>query len=197
MAYPIADELAAWMVAQRLLAAVPEDLTALETALLAAIAGWEGDTYWTPFLAEAGTRRFDGPQGYRLFPPVGILSLSSLTVGGTALTEDDDYVLMDPKLGRYAYQSIEFTGWVAGGRRLVVATGVFGCATELPADARLAILSKAAAGISTDSTSTGALKREKAGPVEYEYDVSGGAATKVSQLEATYAAAVKRYRRMV
>jgi len=198
VALPTGAQLAAWMVGQRLLATIPEDLSVLDGAMAAAILAFEGATFWSPFLAGAAvTRRFDGPGGYDLYPGVGILSVNSLKVGGTLLTEDVDFFLQDRKLGRYAYQRIEFAGYVVGDRRVVEIAGVFGAAQEIPDDVLLALLSKAAAGVSTDSTSTGALKREKAGPVEYEYDVSGGATTKAAQLLATYDGAVAAWRRMV
>lgn len=196
MPYPNGADLAAWMVAQKLLTEVPEDLAAQDGAIAAAASAFEADVGWGPFLAgPSETRLLDGPGGFRLDLPTAALSVTAVAIGGAPLVPNVDFFLENPVPGG-PYRTLSFAGFVPRFRRLVSVTGTFGYCLSVPADVRLALLSHAAAGFSTDTMESGAVKTMKAGPVEYDYEVSAGARLKPAQMLALYAAAVDRYRRI-
>jgi hypothetical protein len=172
----------------------------------AAVSEFETKTRWRPFLQEETedeVRSFDAPCGSTLYPGVGLLSVTSLSVGDTPLTVNEGFWLRH-KIADGPWLAVEFaTGWSYGvgfgygpDYRKVEITGRFGYCTELPPDVELAILSHAAAAYYQwlDSGSAGAIKREKAGPVEVEFAVEAGR-DRGSMARKTFDDVVRRYRR--
>jgi hypothetical protein len=150
------------------------DLTKTDkrAAIARAIRKWEHDSGWRPFLAneEDETRIIDGPEGRMIFPTFGILSLTSFSIDGTDYVADTSYWLQSRWGDDGPYTAIEFDGYITGARRAVELVGKFGYTLTLPEDVKDALLSYAAWGLYAQITGIdGELKREKQGPVEFEY----------------------------
>lgn len=191
MPYPDAGELAAFMVQRGIVEADGIDLDSLALAVESASQAWERDTGWFPFLAgESETRTFDGPEGRVMFLPVGLVSVSDLSVGGSAYTAGESYFLQHRVGSSGPYTAIEFGGYLTGARRVIEITGVFGYTSELPADVKQAIMSKAASDV-LDMAAAGPVVRETVGPVTYQYGDKG----RLDRLNKVYAEAVARYKR--
>lgn len=116
-AYPEAEDLAALLAATPL--DIPDTLD-FDSKVAEARDDWEARTDWLPYLADAddSERTFDPPGwgGSRTLPlGGGLVSLTSLTVDGTALVSGTDFRLRPanaPAQGR-PYTSAEFLcgGW--------------------------------------------------------------------------------------
>jgi hypothetical protein len=194
MPYPSAGDLEAFLLGRGIKGDGETDALLYADAVAAAATAWERDTHWTPFLAGAEeTRVFDGPEGRVLHLPVGVVSISDLTIGGYAYTVDSDYFLQHRFGGTGPYTAIEFGGYHTGARRLVSITGVFGYQIDLDAQVKQAILAKAAADF-IGFEDSGAVSRYSAGPVTYQYDLTAGRG-RTDRLAAMYEEAVRRYRR--
>lgn len=175
----------------------------LKDAIAVAIEKWEDDTDWHPFLAVVGEepeeRIIDGPEGRMMFPNFGIVSLAGLGIDGNDYTLNTDFYLQH-KITNGPYQAIETGFYVTGTRRAVTLSGVFGYTTTLPARAKTAILSSAAFALYPLITGLeGDIKREKQGPVEFEYQQASGESAgyqgKRGQLYRDYEEAVRYYKR--
>lgn len=127
---------------------------------------WEQATGWFPFLStrDVETRTFDGDGAETLHFHGGLVSLASLSVGGTPYTLGHQFVLGPPNADRkgkpftyldfglrdtffrnyYADNGSAFFGVSPIGLRAVSVTGQWGYCLNLPADARRAILYRAA-----------------------------------------------------
>lgn len=172
MGYPTQIELTAFLHS-RGLSCSSLSKSDLELALATAIAEWEFQTGWEPFLATSSddpeTRTIDGPEGRIIFPPFGILSLTDLSISGASLVADEDYFLQFRMPGG-PYTGIELSGYATGERRSISLTGVFGYSLSVPLDVKQAICAKVAADIYPIITGVeGDVVREKQGPVEIEY----------------------------
>lgn len=147
-----------------------------QAAITAAVRRWEMDTGWQPFLANSAdeTRTLDGPEGRIIFPNFGIVSLTSLTIDGNAFAVNDRYWLQNQIPNGGPYTTIEVDSYLTGVRRAIVMVGKFGYTLTLPAEVKSAILSYAAWMLYPQITGLdGDVKREKQGPVEFEYQQAG------------------------
>ncbi len=191
MPYPTGSDLSTYLIATGQITAAPASLLYYNDVMSAVALDWEKDTGWVPFLAGASaSRTFDGGEGYRLFLPVGIISLSALTIDGSAYTVDTDFYLAHQFKGG-PYMAVDFPFYVGGDRRAIVITGVFGYQTTLDKAVERALLMRGGREIIDSQFSTGELKKETVGPVSYEYDVS----TARDRMTSVYDDAVKRYKR--
>lgn len=154
--------------------------------LAAMIARFEELTGYRPFLGASAETEvpFDAP------PPSMVLDLkggfwevSEVRVGvtyastGTLLVPNRDYVLRPYEADgdNTGYTEIEFLCGVPDVPRSVRVKGKRGYARQIPDDAHLAILRGALAEcVMTAQGGEGAIRREKQGPVEYEYDTTAG-----------------------
>lgn len=152
-AYPTANDLQTYLTNAGLYDADQHpDLDALSKA---AATAWERVTGWIPFLS-SGTdaartfivqpRRTDNylPRwaSRRLFLQAGILSVTSITVNGTALTQGEDWDFL-PRTG--AEMAPPYTDiWLNCALAPVVITGKWGYCETLPDDVRQIILQAAA-----------------------------------------------------
>ena len=194
------DDLRSFLIDHRLVESCTAATAALGLFVAAGIEQFETDTGFSPFIADPTpqTLTLDIPDGLSAFPPVGIVSVASLTVDGSAMTQGTHYWLRHrhkPTSG--PYQCIEFGSPLYGARGGLVLSCVVGYALELPARAKLGILSWAAAEALTKlSGPSGIVRRDETGPVKYEYDTTAGRDTP-SQLRASYEEAVDDFRRWV
>jgi hypothetical protein len=143
-----------------------------KAAIARAIRKWETETGWKPFLAndEDETRIIDGPEGRMIFPGYGIISLTTLSVDGNEYVADTGYWLQNRYSDEGPYTAIEFDGYITGARRAVELVGKFGFTLTLPEEVKDALLGYAAYGLYPQITGIdGDLRREKQGPVEFEY----------------------------
>lgn len=173
-----------------------------QNAVSAAIEQWEYETGWDPFLANSvdETRIIDGPESSMIFPDFGIVSLTSLTIGTKLLSSTTEYWLQHRRPRSGPYMAIELAGYATGERRSVTLVGKFGYALTVPQDARDAILAKVAYDLySTITGIEGEVRREKQGPVEYEYQTPTGSDAKYQGtrggLVRSFDEAVARYKR--
>lgn len=138
---------------------------------------WELDSGWVPFLGSSGTLTIDSPGKRIWYPSKGILSLSSLTVGTTALVQNTDYWLDNP-LDNGPFTSISLRASWSVDHHNWVAVGVFGFTNTLPVGVKRALLAKGADRLLHDhDEDRGPITREKVGPVEFQY-AGGQAVTK-------------------
>lgn len=170
MAYPTWLDLKAFLRSRDLECS---DLTKsdYDRAVENAIEQWEFCTGWDPFISNSvdETRTIDGPEGSLIFPPFGIVALTSLTIG-SLLTVSTEYWLQHRRPDSGPYMAIELAGYATGERRSVVMVGKFGFAATCPAAVKEAILSHAAWGLYPTITGIqGDILREKQGPIEFEY----------------------------
>lgn len=127
---------------------------------------WEQMTGWLPFLStgDVETRLFDGNGGETLHFDSGLASFTSLVIGGTTYTQGQQFVLGPANAaaknrpytyldfgqrdivwrGYYANGIDNFFGLCPTGLQTVSVTGQWGYCLSLPADARRAILYRAA-----------------------------------------------------
>lgn len=113
----------------------------------AAISDFERDTGHQPFLAaaSASARYFDPPRrSCRLELDSGIAALTSLTLSGTTLTQNEDFYLWPRNASARSepWTVVEFASPVSGEPRSIVITARWGYATTLPDAAYEAILSR-------------------------------------------------------
>lgn len=167
----------------------------------ALIADFEQRTGFSPFLASGAVARRYNPPGERGDPHVlmlagGIVTLSSLKVGistsytGSGLVLGTDYRLERLRAGG-PYEIVRFRDEQYGNSESIEIVAIEGWDSTVPLDAWIAIREKAAMNVLRSGTSSPAdVKREKAGPVEYEYSESSG---QVGRVDSLYADAVTKY----
>lgn len=198
MAYPTYLDLKAYLKSNGIEVCGDVSVLAYKRAIEMAIINWERDTGWYPFNATTSeTRTIDGPEGSLIFPQFGIITVTALTIGGVALTVNEEYWLQH-QLPNGPYMAIELAGYATGERRSVAITGTFGYAATTPTGAIEAILAHAAHALYPALTGLeGDIAKEKQGPVEFEYQkpANGEYVGKRGQMLKTYEDAVKVYRR--
>ncbi len=137
---------------------------------------WESESGWTPFLPtdeDPTTEVLNGPEGRIVFPSFGIISLTDFLVDGTEYVADEGFFLQNRFNGTGPYTQIEFDGYLTGARNSISLTGIFGYALEMPIDVKQALLSYVAYDLYPQITGIdGDVKREKQGPIEFEYQQS-------------------------
>jgi len=176
-AYPYAAELGAFLYSSGLISAAPtaqQSQLFFDEAINAAVAEWERETGWVPFLSGASqTRTYDppgpspgnvqGPVGVfygvnsvggsrKLFLNAGVRSVTTVKVGvtltsaGTALTQNQDFWLRPQNATNYdrPFTYIEFGYPQYGSPQSITVTAPFGFGSTVPDDAWLAIMKKSA-----------------------------------------------------
>jgi hypothetical protein len=169
----------------------------LQGALDAASLEFERVTGWVPFGKDANDRTvFYNPPKLGTFGCVlelqrGLLSLTSLTMacnfdgtGGTALTQGTDFLLQrvdgyEGGTDNRPWTEIRFINSPVGyAARSLKVIGKFGFTDTIPADVKQAILNMAAASVVINfQGASGAIFREKQGPVEIQHDATAGRST--------------------
>lgn len=185
-------------------------------AIAAAVEQWETSVAWHPYLADAedSTRYFDPPTrpsgGGRvpgtktLYLKGGLISLTSLTVSGTAFARDlDFYTRPDNAAVRgQAITEIDFLAPLYGLPRTIAVTGRWGRVTQIPDDVWIAILDYAKSQVLPEIWRQGAeIDKIKIGPIELTPGgtTTGAAQERLKQIgdyQAAFKAAIKRKKRM-
>lgn len=175
----------------------------LGVAISAAVDSWERDTLYKPFKVEAAdtTRYFSPLESW----PNGILnlrsgyiSITSITTGlsateltGTVLTVDVDYWL-EPMGTDGPYNYVRFASYQSGVPKSIKIIGKRGYnASEIPAEAWLAVANRAALECAMQTSAAGA-SSIKQGPVT----ISGEVGSLLKGLDSQYKQAVGRYTRV-
>lgn len=200
--YPVGSDVAAAWTALGL--AVPEG-TDWDAEVAGAVAELEERTGFTPFrnLAENesgdlsdprnfGFRYFTLQESSRLDLRGGILLDLAVVVDGVALVDGTDFygVQRDP-MG--PVREIHFTTLTCSRQNGVAVSGRWGCVTSLPRTVWDALIKKAMANVLQVALGpSGAVIREKAGPVEYDYAEAGSL---LKAWTAKFDDACDRYRR--
>ena len=170
---PATDDLIALLQTTTLIGSSLADIDTLfdyAGVLASAVAQWELDTGYVPFIGAADTRLFDppGPEqgpvgvylglnnvggGRKLFVQTGLISINAVTIlisaanpTGTVVNVNDDFYLRPqaaPQYGR-PYTYLEFRVPQYGLPSSIQINGVFGYALQWPDDAWQAVLRKAA-----------------------------------------------------
>jgi hypothetical protein len=151
-AYPTATDLQTLLVTTGILdspATAPLDTLDRAGAIAAAVAEWERQTGYQPFLAAGvdSSRYYDGPESERLLLDGGLAANPTyVKVGGSTYTLNSEYwVKPDNALVKgQPIGWIEFAGVLGPTRRLIEIAGRWGYATTVPDDAWQAILAGAA-----------------------------------------------------
>ena len=199
MPYPVRADLAAYLQEQGMAPSpAPSDAT-LDRRLAAAVQGWERDSGWRPFLSTGvpETRAFHASYNGLVDLGGGLLSLASVALGTTAFALGTD--LRAEAFGGDVATALTL---LRGGAGPLAVTGVWGRVAEVPPDVFEAVLARAALSfvptLLASVGGTGAVKKETAGPVTYEYDVSVASLNrgKAGALEAVYAGALEAWRRV-
>lgn len=186
--------------------ALPAILSGISAA---AVSEWESNTGWRPFLKDSAnvTRTYDDPEGMLLDLTAGVLTITSVTVGGTVMTANTDYYAqpVDAVLNGRPYEWLEFATTLASGiPNNIKIVGRFGFSASVPQDVWFAVLMKAAImathGLATSATAaSGPLTSEQYADVAYQYaSASSGssvAADRLSRWNDSYLATVRRYSR--
>ena len=127
---------------------VLETLLDYEGAISAATYDWETDTGFTPFLMGTAdeVRYFDPTNSYQLNLCAGLLTLTSLEIDGTELTENEDFYLypLQAPLERKPFSRVQFRVFQNGLPRTIVITGRWGYQETLTDDVKQAILRRSA-----------------------------------------------------
>jgi hypothetical protein len=174
---------------------------------------FERMTGYLPFLTEGTASNMlytpASTTGYCFALPYGYTEITSVYVGGTSdddgtlLTAETDYYLM-PELGN-PYEVIYFKGIRSPGTIRIV--GKRGYSTEIPADAWLAVMQRAAyafafnAEIAVSTSDGGTVSSLKQGPVTVSYATPEGGFTgeghKASAYRRNFERVCAKYRRKV
>ena len=209
MAYPTGDDLQAFLVTAGIVEANTNEALDYQGYVDAAIAQWEADTGYKPFLAaeEATTRTYDTPDGFTLDMRGGLLSIEvdGFTMDGRALVAGVDYDLFPYNAAAEGkpYLAVQFRYRLDSryaNPRNISLEGTFGYATSLPADVLRAILSIAAFSIATTvSGASGTITQIRQDDVTISYG-SNSASNQYTasqlQLKAFYDSTLARYRRV-
>lgn len=199
MPYPTAVELAEFCVDAKLISGFPVDYTPYERAISAAIATWESDTGWTPFIS-AGSDDEDVTRTYRRWTTGTMLDFQGGYVSITSVTFDDEAT---PAVDQTDYYCEPEYGspkrWMRFLRlpSKVTIVGKPGYSADCPSDVKQALLSSAAAKISTLLNDIGQIVEIRQGDVGYKY-AQGNAdnpTTQYAQWMADYKGLVARYSR--
>lgn len=159
MAYPTVAELKTFLLSAGLITdptIPPDSYLDYQGAIDTAVEDWERYCGWKPFLIDNAdvTRYFDPPNGNILRFGAGLLSLTSLTVNGDALTENTDFFLKDENatVQGMPYTYLKFLyrqlGYPSGAySRSVVIVGKWGRVSTVPASVKDAVMVRAASGL--------------------------------------------------
>lgn len=144
-----------------------------QAAIERAITGFEEATGWIPFIiGESETKTFDQLTGDPLWLPVGLQTITAMSIGLTSLSVDNltlrrrrhDHPPSGIDMGRAITKPISLT-----------ITGTFGFADDFTVSDKVAIMAKAAYEMYPALMGfEGNVIREKQGPVEFEYADSKG-----------------------
>lgn len=210
MPYPTAEDLQAFAMNAGVISAGADLALDYGRVLSSVIAEFETDTGYVPFLATTQTRMYDFPypDGTILDLRCGLLSVTSVTISGTTLTNGVEYNLypLNAPLNGKPYTWLEFVGH----RRQVLpwsvpatigVTGSFGYAATCPEDVKHAILCKACSDLAAikSGAATGTVTSIKQDDVQINYQGNNnptGLTPQQLQLEEAYTDVVTRYRRM-
>lgn len=205
MGWLTADDLKAFLQAGGLIG-VPlsstETLLDFAGAVSAAQERFEQEVRWFPFLKQNTdvTRYFDPNETRFLDLQGGLITLTSVSIGGTALVENSDFFCMprSASLRGVPITSLEFARVPTGRHGSIAVTGRWGCVATLPDSVKQAVLGKAAVLLvpQIHAAFSRGLLRWREGDVEQ----SSGAepfASLVQGWERGYAEAVQHYRRLV
>jgi len=202
-AYPIEADVASFFTDQGITAP-----TGLDKYLAAAIARFEKETGYKPFLgaAEETTVLFDAPAWDGVLDlRGGFWDISAITTsnypGLTARTIDLDTEVqllpLEADGTELGYNEIRFLVRVVELPGSVRITGKRGYAEKLPDDAWQAIIEGAAAMAFLKTVGTGAVKREEIGTHKVEYDLTTAWNNKHESWSDTFDGTIARYRRVV
>lgn len=137
MSYIPSGDIATFLVEEGIIPA-PDYFTSsrLATLLDNAITRWEDLTGYVPFLAVAGTRYFDPPDGCILSLNTGLVTFTSLTIAGVAYTNATHFYLKQTisQDQDYPYDTVEFTFPVYGVPATIAITGSFGFTATISAE---------------------------------------------------------------
>ena len=210
MAYPTPEELQAFAINAGVVTAGQDLALDYGRVLASAINEFESATGWQPFISTTQTRVYDMPypDGKILDFRAGILSISSFTISGTALTQGVDYVLYPlnaPNVGKpyswcqFITRHVQWWPWTLPAN--VSITGQFGYASDCPADVKHGILCLACSDLiaTKAGAATGGVNGIKQDDVEIRYSThtnSSGLTPQQTQLTEAYNDIVKRYRRV-
>lgn len=209
MAYPTGYELRAFLISNGLIAPNANESLDCDSLIQAAVAQWEGDTGWYPFLGDSetiSTRYYDVPDGRLLELESGLLFLSGVSIGGSLLGIGDDsplFSLFPANTNGKPHTAIKFEYSLCSHdypSRSIAVQGSWGYTFTLQADVKNAILSLAAMNAATFlSTATGSITQIKQDDVQISYasTTSGNAHYSAVQLQykAVYDLAVVRYKK--
>lgn len=179
-----------------------------EIALNATVADFEQRTGWIPFLSdgESDTRTFDGTDADGMLQlGGGVISVSSITVQGSALTTGNYWLRRSDSLKRrYPYDMIQFRSGVQAGAvslypDYIVVTGVWGYCSEAPPDVWNAVLQKAAASTLYQLIDQPNVAAQSEDGFSEEFDQVGPMTPfgRADRWEKEYAAVAQRYMRVV
>lgn len=211
MAYPTDSDLQAFALNAGVISAGTDLALDYGRVIASAIAQWEADSGWTPFIARTQTRLLDMPlpDGKVLNLRGGVLSIIAFTISGTALTQGADYFLYPlnaPNVGK-PYSWVEFASayrqyWPWQTPAQISITGSWGYAADCPEDVKHAILSLACSNLvaTKSGSATGMVTSIQQDDVKLSYATNVQSASGLTpqqlQLNETYCEAVKRYRRV-
>lgn len=167
----------------------------------AAVALCENITGQKPFLidAAAADHPYDPPRTQRLFLRTRFPDVTSVSLDGDTLTEEEQYWLEPP--GDGPYEAIRFLGPVTGLPQTLVVNGKRGYNTEIPPDLWDAVLDMACvkpvrAAVASGTVTPGGISEIKQGTVDLKFGgsgSSGGSLSTADQLEKDALAVFMRY----
>jgi len=129
----------------------PDSLLDYSGAADSAASAWENAVRWFPFLEDGSdvARTYDPPEERLLKLGAGLMTCTSVTVGGTTYTLNQNYWLRPTNalIKGQVYTEIEFfrTLYLPNIRNTIIVTGKWGRTATVPADVKQALLCKAAA----------------------------------------------------
>jgi hypothetical protein len=200
-AYPTTEEFEVALTESGLMEFAPSDLGG---ALQAAIATWERDTDWGPFLSSGDeeARRFTLIGGKMLFLKSGLVEAPSLfTVDGRELVLNQTYWLEPANHAPYTKVLFGLPVWSLMQGCVII--GKWGYCSEVPNDVWQAILNKAALNMSdqiqrkwnetktAEINASGIVKAKESGPLRMEFQRVDG--SKTLDLSATFEAWKRSY----
>lgn len=164
MAYPTGDELQAYLVTAGIIQPNTNEALDYQGFMDAAIAQWELDTGYTPFLFDNNpiNRFYDTPDGDFLDLQGGLLNIEdpeNFTLDGRTLVVGTDFDLYpyDAIARGKPYTAVKFR-YKLDGRyatpKNISLLGEFGYCNTLPADVRIALLSLAAFNLLPSASNT-------------------------------------------
>lgn len=154
-------------------------------------AEFEEKTGYEPFLAtgDDADHVYDPPGGNLLFLRGGFVSVESVTLSGTALTDGTDYWLLPT--GRTPITRIKFAGFVWGAPGTVVVNGDAGYSETIPYDVFDAICARGAV-IALQPFGVGGLVKQGSVTI----DDSGGGEDPVQAMRGVWDRAIAKYQQV-